>query len=196
MNDGQDQLLTADMSAMAWHLQQVCVSKLLLPAQWLRNLLERQCCPKTASIMLPFWSVQRHGGVCGPLTSSAPLTCDNQHPQRRGCLPLICIGMADAVEKAPQEAGGIERCPVRASDVLRTPDEPLSAQPGAQLPQRPIVVVHLPAAETLLTLGKSTAVSCIVQWRRRQVLELPVHRSQHPGKPLARQPPCTDVICM
>ena len=62
--------------------------------------------------------------------------------------PLKGIGMADAVEQAPQKAGGIECRPVGPSDVLCAPDEPLTAQSGAQLPQRPIILVHLPASVT------------------------------------------------
>lgn len=62
--------------------------------------------------------------------------------------PLEGIGMADAVEQAPKKASGIQCCPAGPGDVLCAPDEPLATQPGAQLPQRPIILVHLPVSVT------------------------------------------------
>lgn len=65
--------------------------------------------------------------------------------------------MADTVEQAPEKAGGIECRPAGPSDVLCAPDEPLTAQSGAQLPQRPIVLVHLPYCHIM-------AIMCCRNW--------------------------------
>jgi hypothetical protein len=60
--------------------------------------------------------------------------------------------MADAVKQAPKKAGGIECRPMGPGDVLCAPDEPLRAQSGAQLPQRPIILVHL-SANPIVAVG-------------------------------------------
>ncbi len=58
-------------------------------------------------------------------------------------LPLVGVGVIEAVEQAPQQAGCVERHALLRDDVPVAPHQPLAAQLGAKLPQRAVALVHL-----------------------------------------------------